>query len=301
MVIKSPYANSLIRQYTLTALSKFAIRLGEASSPNAGNQVERIRDILSKYSESQDLELQQRSVEFEALFTKGDLVNGVLEHMPAPEIRATIMGTGEQCLIPLLHRSPLSSCFIIVSEKRNVGSTRTDTDSLVDLMGDDTQGPNAETASSVNAHDLLADIFGGSSDPAPSAVSAKPAHPVNDIMSLFGNSDSARSPGQGPGPVVANSADLPSGLPATGSLVPSGTSQQQAGKDHASKEVPTQAKSTLQQYTAYEKNDLKITLTPKVNPSQPGMVQILVRFTATASSTLENVNFQAAVPKVSPI
>lgn len=276
MVIKSPYANSLIRQYTLTALSKFAIRLGEASSPNAANQVERIRDILSKYSESQDLELQQRSVEFEALFTKGDLVNGVLEHMPAPEIRATIMGT--------------------VSEKRNVGSTRTDTDSLVDLMGDDTQGPNTETTSSVNAHDLLADIFGGSSDPAPSAVSSKPANPVNDIMSLFGNSDSARSPGQGPGSAVANSADLPSGLLASGSAVPSGTSQQQAGKD-ASKEVPTQAKSTLQQYTAYEKNDLKITLTPKVNPSQPGMVQILVRFTATASVTLENVNFQAAVPK----
>lgn len=298
MVIKSPYANPLIRQYTLTALSKFAIRLGEASSPNAANQVERIRDILSKYSESQDLELQQRSVEFEALFTKGDLVNGVLEHMPAPEIRATIMGTGEQYLIPLSHRSTLCSRFIIVSEKRNVGSTRTDTDSLVDLMGDDTQGPNTETTSSVNAHDLLADIFGGSSDPAPSAVSSKPANPVNDIMSLFGNSDSARSPGQGPGSAVANSADLPSGLLASGSAVPSGTSQQQAGKD-APTEVPTQAKSTLQQYTAYEKNDLKITLTPKVNPSQPGMVQILVRFTATASVTLENVNFQAAVPKVS--
>lgn len=79
------------------ALSKFAIRVSETSSPNIGERTERIRDILSKYSESQDLELQQRSVEHEALFAKGELVNGVLEHMPAPEIRATIMGTGRLC------------------------------------------------------------------------------------------------------------------------------------------------------------------------------------------------------------
>jgi len=101
MVIKSPYANTLIRQYTLTALSKFAIRLNEASVPDTMKRVEKIRDILGRYAESQDLELQQRSVEYEALFTKGDLVNGVLEHMPAPEIRATIMGTGTASFLPV--------------------------------------------------------------------------------------------------------------------------------------------------------------------------------------------------------
>jgi AP-1 complex subunit gamma-1 len=59
------------------------------------------------------------------------------------------------------------------------------------------------------------------------------------------------------------------------------------------------AKPQLQSYTAYEKNGLKITLTPKVNPAQQGMVQILARFTATGDG-VRNVNFQAAVPKVSP-
>jgi AP-1 complex subunit gamma-1 len=53
----------------------------------------------------------------------------------------------------------------------------------------------------------------------------------------------------------------------------------------------------LQSYPAYEKNGLKITLTPKTSPAQAGVVQILARFTSTQS--IENVNFQVAVPKVS--
>lgn len=95
IVLGSPYANTLTRQYTLTALSKLAIRFNEARASDASTQNERIRDILAKYSWSQDLELQQRSVEYGALFSKTDLVDGVLEHMPAPDIRATIMGTGK--------------------------------------------------------------------------------------------------------------------------------------------------------------------------------------------------------------
>jgi AP-1 complex subunit gamma-1 len=94
VVLNSPYANSLVRQYTLTALCKFAIRLSELSDPSVDERIERVRLILQKHSASQDLEIQQRSVEFESLFTKGDLMKGVLEHMPAPEIRTTIMGTG---------------------------------------------------------------------------------------------------------------------------------------------------------------------------------------------------------------
>lgn len=59
------------------------------------------------------------------------------------------------------------------------------------------------------------------------------------------------------------------------------------------------AKAQLQSYPAYDKNGLKITLTPKVSPAQPGVVQILARFTSTQS--VDSVNFQVAVPKVSYI
>jgi AP-1 complex subunit gamma-1 len=61
--------------------------------------------------------------------------------------------------------------------------------------------------------------------------------------------------------------------------------------------APAPQQPQLQSYPAYEKNGLKITLTPKTSPAQAGVVQILARFTSTQS--VENVNFQVAVPKVS--
>ena len=46
----------------------------------------------------------------------------------------------------------------------------------------------------------------------------------------------------------------------------------------------------------YEKNGLKITLTPTTNPARPEIVNITARFTATGAN-VSGVNFQAAVPK----
>lgn len=238
LVLQSPYVNSIIRQFTLTALSKLAVRFAEVSSPSASAQQERIQQILVSYTSSSDLEIQQRSVEFGQLFIRSDLIGGVLEHMPAPEIKATIMGT--------------------VSEKKPVGSTRADKDSLVDLMGD--EAPSSQAASQPATQDLLADLFGGGSS-SQSPPTAAPRSTVDDIMGLFGNSSQPSSSATLPQPAAAAPAPKPS----------------------------------LQSYTAYSKNGLKITLTPKTSPTQPGMVQILARF--TADEPVQSVNFQAAVPK----
>jgi AP-1 complex subunit gamma-1 len=54
-----------------------------------------IGEILSKYMTSPELELQQRAVEFTSLFALGDVRVGVLERMPPPELKATVMGVGE--------------------------------------------------------------------------------------------------------------------------------------------------------------------------------------------------------------
>ena len=52
--------------------------------------------MLAGFSGNLELEIQQRAVEFGSLFSRGDVRAGVLERMPPPEIRATIMGgTGE--------------------------------------------------------------------------------------------------------------------------------------------------------------------------------------------------------------
>jgi AP-1 complex subunit gamma-1 len=99
-VTDSPYANILTRQFVETALTKMSSRPTTSST-----QQQRIVEFLSKYSTSPELELQQRAVEFEHLYALGTEVReGVLERMPPPELKATVMG--------------------VVSENKPVGSTR---------------------------------------------------------------------------------------------------------------------------------------------------------------------------------
>lgn len=92
-VLHSPYANTTSRQFVLTALTKLSSRprTGEASR-------QRIAAILASYEESPDLEIQQRAVEFSALFGQSELRGGVLEEMPPPEVKQTVVGVGE-CLV----------------------------------------------------------------------------------------------------------------------------------------------------------------------------------------------------------
>lgn len=276
-VLTSPYANTLVRQFVMTALAKLSVRFAETGSQSGAEQQRRINQIIANYSTNLELEIQQRSVEFGTLLNMGDVKMGVLERMPPPEIKATIMGT--------------------VSERRKVGTTRADKDTVVDLIGDDMSAPSgpsngAPQQSLQSTQDLLADIF-GSSDATPVTSPSAPAPAkshAQDIMSLFDSSPATSSPAPTPAPAAAAGGSLfdlastPSPPPTTRSPPPAPAAAR-----------PPQAPQ-LQSYTAYEKNGLKITLTPKVS-AQPGVVQILARF--TSASPVEGVNFQVAVPKVS--
>ncbi|WWC89432.1 uncharacterized protein L201_004356 [Kwoniella dendrophila CBS 6074] len=289
LVLSSPYTNTLIRQFVLTALSKLSVRFTELSM---NSQQDRIIEILNKSQSNLELEIQQRSVEFSSLFNLQDVKLGVLERMPPPEIRATMMGT--------------------VSERKPVGSTRTDKDTVVDLIGDDLTSPtngNLPTNSSgPSTQDLLADIFGTGSGDSSMGITTNQQNgaalntnksAAADIMSLFDSTPSI--------PSTSNPASSPitqsnSNSGNTGSLfdlvTPSSSSSSPAPMQQQQQSQPQQpAKSQLQSYTAYEKNGLKITLTPKVSPNQPGLIQILARFQNSTNDIISNVNFQVAVPK----
>jgi len=88
-ILDSPYANFLIRQFVLAGITKMSSR--PTTSPA---QQERIATLIAGYSTNPDLEIQQRGVEFSNLLALGDLKSGVLERMPAPELKATVMGYG---------------------------------------------------------------------------------------------------------------------------------------------------------------------------------------------------------------
>lgn len=312
-VLDSPYVNSHIRQWDLTSLAKLTTRIRDGSQQN------RIESILSGYDTSVDVEIQQRAVEFRALLARKDLRDGVLEPMPPPEIRQTVVGT--------------------VSEKRAVGSTRTDKDALLDLMGDEAPGPSNGNSSlgaaagggssAQNTQDLLADIFGGmdtqDSTPAgagaggaglmsPSQTSAPPKSSVDDIMGLFGAPSTSQQGGESglsglgsptsPPPQASSGSgsgldglDIFGGGGATSSPVASRPSAASPPPAIASAAVASPPPQQQQAYAAYEAHGLKITLTPNINPARPEIVNILARFESEGMQTIEGVQFQAAVPK----
>ncbi|EAU90530.1 gamma-adaptin [Coprinopsis cinerea okayama7 len=266
--LDSPYSNYLIRQFVLAALTKISAR-ATTSRP----EQDRVAELLAKYTTSPELELQQRAVEFASLFTLGEMRSGVLEQMPAPELKATVMG--------------------VVSEKKPVGSTKA---TEGDLLGDDIAATptiaNGQTGASAQSNqDLLAEIFGSSSTPAAPSTSTSPPPPqkqgIQDILGLFDS-----TPSTGPPATPSVPPSFPP-TPATATAAPPSSAF-----NLVSAQAPaTPSAPKLTAYTAYEKNGLKITLTPQTSPTKPGIVMILARFQVTGGSAATGITFQAAVPK----
>ncbi|KAL1747943.1 adaptin N terminal region-domain-containing protein [Schizophyllum fasciatum] len=266
-ILDSPYANQVTRQFVLTAVTKISSRPATSAA-----EKDRIAELLLRYTTNPELELQQRAVEYASLFNQVELREGVLERMPPPELKATVMG--------------------VVSENKPVGSTK---NQEVDLLGEEIVSSAAPGGAAPNTQDLLADIFGSSGSPtAPSpagaaggAPAAKPRSTVDDILGLFGTPGPAATPppaSQSPAPAASGSGDLFALAAQSSSPAPPAP-------------APAPAKPQLASYTAYERNDLKITLTPQTNPNKPGVVLVLARFQVLGSATATALNFQAAVPK----
>ncbi len=97
-VLHSPYSNPTSRQLVLASITKISSR-PRTTEPTR----QRILQILGSYETSPDLEIQQRAVEFAALFSQTGIRAGVLEEMPPPEVKSTVVG--------------------VVSENKPVGST----------------------------------------------------------------------------------------------------------------------------------------------------------------------------------
>ncbi|KAF8817550.1 Adaptor protein complex AP-1 gamma subunit [Phlegmacium glaucopus] len=269
-VLDSPYANYLIRQFVLASVTKMAAR-----STTTIPEQDRIAEVLAKYTTSPELELQQRAVEFASLFSLGEMRIGVLEQMPPPELKATVMG--------------------VVSENKPVGSTK---GKEADLLGDEVVSPtpvNGQPTATVQSNqDLLAEIFGPSTptSSAPTTAASPPTQPqrskVDDILTLFGTS----------GNLPSAPAHLhPSAAPPSYSSPPSSLFTSTPAQAQSPPTPAVAAQPRLTSYTAYDKNDVKITLTPQTSAARPGVVMILARFQVHGSQAATGLNFQAAVPK----
>ncbi|EMR10546.1 hypothetical protein PNEG_01252 [Pneumocystis murina B123] len=75
-IIDSTHCSKTIMEYLMTSLMKLSVRIKDQS------QIEKIRNLFGKYSTSIDVEVQQRSMEYERLFQFDEIREGVLEKMP---------------------------------------------------------------------------------------------------------------------------------------------------------------------------------------------------------------------------
>ena len=258
-ILSSAYSTQIVAEYIVTSAMKLTSRLKEPS------QVDRIRRLLSNRTSDLSIEIQQRAVEYGNLFAYNDIRRGVLEKMPAPEIREEQRVLGEAT--PKQKKA---------AAKAKKPVKQTEQDMLLDLMGG-SDLPAADMSPTLNGTqnnaDLLADILGGGPS-IPSAPTQTTSSNNNGIMDLFSSQPSTNGlSSPPPQQTTSTSMDL------FGSV----------------STAPSPSPATAQAHSAYEKNDMHLTLQVQRNG---GVAQVLARFRNTSNfDRFSGVGLQAAVPK----
>jgi AP-1 complex subunit gamma-1 len=230
-------------------------------------QIERVRRILQNHQTSLDVEVQQRAVEFGNLFAHDQIRRGVLEKMPPPQIKEESRVLGEA-----------AKKTTKAANRKSKAIKPKEEDLLFDLMGDSSAPAPAPVNGSGNT-DLLADILGGTSSPPPTTASPPPAQSnVASIMDLFSQGPvSTPSPAQSAAAHAPPSADL---FSTTTSPPPQAAPAAAAPAGHP----------------CYDNNGLNVTIQTQRNAE--GTIQAIARFRNTgAGGALSDVGLQAAVPK----
>lgn len=252
LVLNSSYATQVSTEYIITALMKLTTRFSDAS------QIERVRRLLQSHQTSLDVEVQQRAVEYGNLFSFDQIRRGVLEKMPPPQIK-------EESRV--LGAAPTKKSKASNRKSKVVKPTEQD---LINIMDGPASSPANGAPSTSNA-DLLSDILGGSSSPAPTSGSPAPQQGnMSSIMDLF---DAGSGSSSSPAPQASN-------MDMMGSI----------------STPPPQAQAAPVGLACYDANNLNLTF--QIQRNNEGMIQATGKFRNNSSSeALSNVGLQAAVPK----
>uniref|UniRef100_A0A3B4B743 GAE domain-containing protein n=1 Tax=Periophthalmus magnuspinnatus TaxID=409849 RepID=A0A3B4B743_9GOBI len=164
------------RGFALTATMKLSTRITE--------NVDRIRSIVSIYGSCIDLELQQRAVEYNALFKKYDHMRAaVLERMPIMEKNSTGQTNGETTGELVKEVQPVK----VIQGQPPTQPPASQVCDLLDLLGDsnDSGKPSSSSAQSSNntsspGGDLL-DLLGGLDLMPPTPVPTIPVYEKNGV------------------------------------------------------------------------------------------------------------------------
>ncbi|KAJ5122577.1 Armadillo-like helical [Penicillium atrosanguineum] len=261
-IMNSTYATQTAIEYITTASMKLTVRMSDPA------QIERLRRFLTGRTADLSVEIQQRAVEYTNLFGYDQIRRGVLERMPAPEIRE------EQRVLGAPAKKRQSK---VLRGKSTKASKPAEHDLLLDLMGGSDAPVTSPTSSGSNTADLLADILGGDSGLS-SPVPAPAQNSMNNssVMDMFGSNGASPSPQ----PQAASAGlDLLGG----GGVAPSPTSS------------PAPVSSSTPAHTVFNKDGLVLALQVQRSGNN---AQIMARFRNESNfDRFTNVGLQAAVPK----
>jgi AP-1 complex subunit gamma-1 len=191
----SIYATPVVSEYLLNAFIKLTTRFQQPV------QINRIRNILALDMGNLNVELQQRAVEYENLFKFDDIRKGVVERMPAPEIREENRVLGE--VNPKKGKGSRRSGQIKVSVQKDLLDILGGGDEPTPSKGGLSLGEQAKNA------ELLKDLFGSGPSPNGGGVAPSPAKSnVSDIMDLFGSSSLGNTPAAAPLPAITGSNSI---------------------------------------------------------------------------------------------
>ncbi|KAJ3169562.1 clathrin associated protein complex large subunit [Geranomyces variabilis] len=291
-MLKGPYATELVKEYTMTTLVKLTSRFTQDST------LSQIRGILTKYKVNVQLELQQRSVEFEQLLNLDrESRTALLERMPVLESAAkeeAKKGMG----VPTTEAAPaaagqqqdlvadLGGDLLGLSVGGGAAPAKAQNDDLYNLVfGGGAPAAKAAAPASNNILDLLGDIGLGGSAPASKAMPpsgqsfyAPSAGNQNDLLGdLFGGGASALSPQVPPLSTQPSAA----AIDPLGDLF--GSSGFGGGPAAAAKS-----------YVAYEKNGFRVTLSAKRDGNA---IDVSADMKNNGMSPLSDVAVQVAVPR----
>ncbi|KAJ5834467.1 hypothetical protein N7447_000493 [Penicillium robsamsonii] len=268
-ILNSTYASQIAVEYIITASMKLTVRMSDPA------QIERLRRLLSSRTADLSVEIQQRAVEYTNLFGYDQIRRGVLERMPAPEIRE------EQRVLGATPAAKKRQSKVLRGKSTTKVAKPAEHDLLLDLVGGSDAPVASPTSNGSNTADLLADILGGDSGmSSPSPGPAGQKNPNSAIMDLFGSNGPSPSPQ--PTQPASASMDL-LGAGGMGASAPSPSTS------------PAPVTASTPAHTALNKDGLVLTLQVQRSGNN---AQILARFRNDSNfDRFTSVGLQAAVPK----
>lgn len=274
-ILWSSQCNIITKEYALTSLMKLSARLPQENTS--------IQQVVSAFGSHLNIELQQRGIEYNQLFTKHGAMRG-----------------------PLLERMPPFD-----------GAKKSKDDTTVITNGVDVESPeetlNNNTKESQESSALL-DLLGGmeSTDVEPVAPAVNnniiiennlPKPPTTgmnaDILDLLGGLDSGTSVPSPISAVPGLSDPTAGGLPASSlildNLLNNTNTTSIPANSMLNNAIPqTTAASSLPSVNAYDKNGIKIDMTFE---KQESVIMVNLNVSNKTETQVTDFLFQAAVPK----